>query len=157
MQFVVRQGQQALLDAQAALVLLRKTRRRNRRRLRSCWVRPWLSPERRQSAIFLLKEDKSLASGLFLDLMNMRAQGVKVSNNPSSFSVISASPSPDFFFLSLPNLLLRLVYQQASPPQQPSPSISSVSWQCPCRKSSSSVEDRVFFKPFNYLLLLFSG
>ena len=105
---------------------------------------------------FLLKEDKSLASGLFLDLMNMRAQEVKVSNNPSSLSVISASPSPDFFFLSLPNLLLRLVYQQASPPQQPSPSISSVSWQCPCRKSSS-VEDRVFFKPFNYLLLLFSG
>jgi len=45
-EFVVLQGQQALLDAQAALVLLRR-RRRNRRQLRSCWVRPWLSAERR--------------------------------------------------------------------------------------------------------------
>jgi len=45
LQFVVLQGQEALLDAQAALVLLRRRRRRNRRQLRSCWVRPWLSAQ----------------------------------------------------------------------------------------------------------------
>jgi len=37
-------GQEALLDAQAAL---RRRRRRDRRQLRSCWVRPWLSAKRR--------------------------------------------------------------------------------------------------------------
>ena len=36
------QEQKTLLDAQAAL-----RRRRDRRQLRSCWVRPWLSAERR--------------------------------------------------------------------------------------------------------------
>ena len=44
LQLVFIQGQQALLDAHAALVIFR--RRRNRR-IRSCWVRPWLSSERR--------------------------------------------------------------------------------------------------------------
>ena len=37
------QEQKALLDAQAAL----RRRRRDRRQLRSCWVRPWLSAKRR--------------------------------------------------------------------------------------------------------------
>ncbi|KAH3854492.1 hypothetical protein DPMN_097035 [Dreissena polymorpha] len=41
-------GQQALLDGQVALLLVRRRRRgRNRRQSRSCWVRPWLSAERR--------------------------------------------------------------------------------------------------------------
>ena len=44
LQLAFLQGQQALLGAQAALVIFR--RRRNRR-IRSCWVRPWLSAERR--------------------------------------------------------------------------------------------------------------
>ena len=41
------QEQKALLDAQAALRRRRRRRRRDRRQLRSCWVRPWLSVERR--------------------------------------------------------------------------------------------------------------
>ena len=41
-------GQQALLDGQVALLLVRRRgRRRNRRQPRSCCVRPWLSAERR--------------------------------------------------------------------------------------------------------------
>ena len=44
LQFALLQGHHALLDAQAALVLFH--RRRNRM-TRSCWVRPWLSAERR--------------------------------------------------------------------------------------------------------------
>ena len=42
------QGQQALFDKQVALLMVRRRRHiRNRRRCRSCWVRPWLSEERR--------------------------------------------------------------------------------------------------------------
>ena len=42
------QGQQALLNEQVALFMLRRRRCiRNRKRRRSCWVRPWLSEERR--------------------------------------------------------------------------------------------------------------
>ena len=44
LQLALIQGHYALIDAQAALVIFR--RRRNRRN-RSCWVRPWLSAERR--------------------------------------------------------------------------------------------------------------
>ena len=44
LQLAFLQGQHALLGAQAALVIFR--RRRNRR-ISSCWVRPWLSAERR--------------------------------------------------------------------------------------------------------------
>ncbi|KAH3883337.1 hypothetical protein DPMN_007292 [Dreissena polymorpha] len=39
-------GQQALLDGQVALLLVRRRRRRKRRQPRSCWLRPWLSAER---------------------------------------------------------------------------------------------------------------
>ena len=39
LQLVLLQGQQSLLDAQAALVLVRKRRRRGKRRQpRTCWV-----------------------------------------------------------------------------------------------------------------------
>ena len=41
------QGQQALLDAQLAIKLLLRRKRRHRRQQRSCWVRPWVSAERR--------------------------------------------------------------------------------------------------------------
>ncbi|KAH3741545.1 hypothetical protein DPMN_048270 [Dreissena polymorpha] len=47
-QIAVLAGQQAFLDGQVALLLVRRRRqRRNRRQPRSCWVRPWLSAERR--------------------------------------------------------------------------------------------------------------
>ena len=41
------QGQQTLVDVQLAILLLRRLRRRHRRQQRSCWVRPWLSAERK--------------------------------------------------------------------------------------------------------------
>jgi len=47
LQYMFIQGQQAVLDAQAAVILRRRRRRRNRIQPRSCWVRPWLSVERR--------------------------------------------------------------------------------------------------------------
>jgi len=41
------QAEQSLLHAQAGLMIVRRRRRRRRSRQRSCWVRPWLSAERR--------------------------------------------------------------------------------------------------------------
>ena len=47
LQYMFIQGQQAVLDGQAAVIIRRRRRRRIRIQPRSCWVRPWLSVERR--------------------------------------------------------------------------------------------------------------
>ena len=44
LQLALIQGRHALIDAQAALLIFRRRRNRSNR---SCWVRPWLSAERR--------------------------------------------------------------------------------------------------------------
>ena len=47
LQCALFQGNQTLLDAQAAPVLFKRIRRRrNKRKPRPCWVHPWLSVER---------------------------------------------------------------------------------------------------------------
>lgn len=45
LQFLIVQQQQALVDTQTTLILAQ--RRRRTRQVRSCWVRPWLSADRR--------------------------------------------------------------------------------------------------------------